>query len=79
MRSAMVFHSNVVETNKVTKQIEHSEYLVWQLPVIFRVVSEIILENCCGHGITESCLCPLLEGQVIGFSSATALDPVMCL
>lgn len=28
---------------------------------------------------TESCLCPLLEKQMIGFSSAIALDPAMCL
>lgn len=58
------------------KQIE---YIVWQLPDILKVVAEFILEMCSGHGISESCLCPLLEGQMIGFSSAIALDPVMCL
>lgn len=61
------------------KQIEHSEYLIWQLAIIYRVVSDFILKNCCGHGITECCLCPLLEGQMFGFSSAIALDPVICL
>lgn len=55
------------------------EYIVWQLPNILKALSEFILEMCCGHGMTENCLCPLLEGLMIGFSSAIALDPVMCL
>lgn len=61
------------------KQRERSEYLVQQLPIISRVVSVFILENCCGHSIIERCLCPLLEGQMIGFSSAIALGPVTSL